>query len=163
MNTFWWKNLSEFKWGLKEFYRRTNIYKFLITSLIEPFFNKFWINDIWTTSLNKTYDEFQELILFCEDYSNFKVYLEKKGYNLLGVKICIYKIEKKWHKNVFSIYEEHWNEIDTKTLIDKALKNQDVFFWFLPWDEDGTFLLVFAEEKTDITKNVKWDINNLIN
>lgn len=162
MNAFWWKNINWFKWGVDEFYKRVNVYKFLITPLIEPFFNQFWINDIWTNSLNKTYDEFQELILFCEDYGDLKVYLEKKGYKLLGVKVCIYEINKKWHKNVFSTYEEHWTELDTKVLIERALEKQNISFWFLPWDQDNTFLLLFAEEKPDILNWVKWDVNNLI-
>lgn len=148
MSAIWEKVYSSFTWTYDDFRSRINKYRFSISPLVEPFLRRFGLEKhIWDVSLDITFDEFQELILFCEDYEKFDNYLEENWYKLLWKKKCKYKIKKEWQVYSFSEYEESWTDLNTKKLIKKAIK-WEAFFWFLPYfKNDNEVILIFAEKK----------------
>jgi hypothetical protein len=140
---------------------RTKSYRTII-DFLSAFSNKFWLNEAFTKcELNLTFDSFQDLLLYMPNNEDIKEYLNKNGYNLIWGKVIKYDLKNKRNWCIFTNYEEVWEDIDTKKILEWA-KSGSIYYWFLPIKKMNNILLVYAT-KNNIVKYTQEKITEIIN
>lgn len=125
-------------------------YRYFTSIVFEPFLNNFWfeLDDVWFA---ESIDVFQSQILI-PDLHEFKEYLDKKWYEVVWRKVLSFKIKKQWNKEILVNYEESWDDFEMKIFLEKV-KDWELSFWFLPWDNKWELIVIFAKPK----KVYLWD------
>lgn len=141
--SWWWEQQIWIPLWIDNYEVRIWFYRYFVWMLIDPFLNKFGF-DSYDSSWNDSFDEFQWLVLRCNENSQ-KEFLEKNWFDIVWIKIINFKIVKKWNKDTLDKYSETWDDFDMKQYLEKA-KNWELSFWFIPWDNNW-YAIIFAKPK----------------